>query len=328
MSVDTLVELVSKHLPLLHSGKVRDSFRVFGPNDGRWRLILVTDRRSIFDFKLGFVIPEIGEILNATNIFFRKKMTGAGIPHDMLACGAELDRYLPNALQNLPALQKRGMLVKELQMYPVECVARQYLTGSAWDMYSEEDSNQVLCGHILRRGLVNGSPLQSILFTPTTKAEKGHDIPLNVREVNREYPLLEDQALDLFSFVSDLIEKTNRFVWVDGKAEGGVDPDTGLFTWADEVGTFDSSRIWASNEYHKVWPGKVPASYDKENLRTWGREVGINKLDPLSDGDKEHVLGLTAPEEIIATARTRAFDFFFDLTGYSCADFQTCEMGI
>jgi phosphoribosylaminoimidazole-succinocarboxamide synthase len=326
MTVEELTALVSQCLEPIHSGKVRDTYRVFGPNGELWRLIIVTDRRSIFDFKLDFTVPGVGEILNATNIFFRRKMNEVNIAHDMIACGSGLDVFLPEELRNLPDLQKRGMLVKELQMYPVECVARNYLTGSGWDIYSNPKSQRLLCGHLLPQGLSNGSALDKMLFTPTTKATIGHDLPLDVGVVRHDYPTLGDDTLKLFNFVDEFVKKTNRFMWVDGKAEGGIDPDTGMFVWGDELGSFDSCRVWVTNEYRRVWPEKVPSSYDKEILRNWGREMGIKELDPTSDEDKKLVLSMKAPEEVIKTSRMRALEFFYSLTNLSCADFQRVKM--
>lgn len=325
MDVNELIELVSTHLEPLHSGKVRDSFRVFGPNRELWRLIIVTDRRSIFDFKLGFTVPQIGEILNVTNIFFRNEMDIHGIEHDMVAYGCAMDRFLPSDLR-IPDVQKRGMLVRELDMIPVECVARNYLTGTGLTQY--KNNKNFVCGQDLGSDLINGSPLQTITFTPTTKADKGHDLPMDVKEVFEAYPDLEGQTVQMFHLVDSVISQTKRFMWVDGKAEGGIDPVTGRFVWGDEIGTFDSSRIWVANEYNQKWPDSIPTSYDKQLLREWGKTEGIDGLDPENELHAKLVLELIAPENIIYQSRVRALEYFRSLSHYSCRDFQQNVMGI
>jgi phosphoribosylaminoimidazole-succinocarboxamide synthase len=325
MNTLELTKLVSKYLAPIHFGKVRDSFQV--PGDETLRLVITQDRRSIFDFKLGDVAPKIGEVLNATNIFFRLRMTEKGIPHDLVAFGSDIDKFLPNELRNIPDLHKRGLIVRELEMYPIECVQRKYLTGGGFDIYSNAANNRTLCGHILPEGLQNGSLLPSILFTPTTKAEMGHDLPMDFNVVRSDYPLLEEATRKLFHLVDSLVTKTNQFIWVDGKAEGGIDPLTGQFAWGDEVGTFDSSRIWRVCDYAK-WPEEMPKAYDKEELRQWGRSIGIHARNPLLDSDIEYVRGLRIPDDVQYRTKMRAFEYFRSISGYSLSEFQKRIMRI
>jgi phosphoribosylaminoimidazole-succinocarboxamide synthase len=325
--VPKLLEKVGTHLRHLHSGKVRESFRLRQKNGRKLRLVIVTDRRSIFDFKLGFEVEKVGMILNATNIYYRSQLDEAGIKHDLVASGTAIDSYLPEELRGDPELWKRAVVVYELDMLPVEIVVRNYLTGTGHGQYKAEDG--VVCGQQLPPGLRDGSKLPGLLYTPTTKALVGHDKPLSVDEVDVRYPYLRAKAFELFGLVRADVERLDRFIWVDGKAEGGIDPLTGEFVWGDEIGTPDACRIWRKAEYDKCWPqGKLPSPFDKELVRNWGRAYGIDKFIPENPEHQQYVRGLRPTRDELYRMMLRNFEFFDQTKFLTYEAFQHLRMGI
>ncbi len=327
--VERLIRLVRRNLPHLHSGKVRESFQLPSVGNTRMRLVIVTDRRSIFDFKLGFVVPGVGMVLNATNIYYRSLLDNAGIKHDLIASGVAIDEHLKSSpkLCGIPELWKRAIVVRELEMIPVECIARNYLTGSGWEQY--EEHNGIVCGHQLPPGLLNGSKLPEFICTPSTKALVGHDMPIPIQDFRVDYPAyLEEKTLEVMGLVRDDVQHLGTFICADGKAEGGIDPESGEFRWGDEIGTPDACRVWNTAEYREAWPAKLPSPYDKELIRNWGRELGVHKLDPKSPKDQRYVRALRPSEDQIYPMGLRYLNYFFRTKHMTLVEYQNERMGI
>ena len=312
---------VLSELLLLNRGKVRDLY-----NLGNDRLLMVaTDGISIFDCVLNALIPQKGRILTALSHFWLKHLENHGIPTHLIAAGAAIDEYLPAALRNDPDLQSRSMVVRRLEMRPIEFVVRGFLTGSGLKSYRK---TQTVCGHRLPQGLEDGDELPRVLDTPTTKAAAGHDEALDAAMVRMQYPEESYWAMAIYEIIA-------RYAWASGiifadtKLEFGVD-GKGVMRLGDEVGTGDSSRWWSERawrETRKKDPRKAPHPFDKQLVRALGIEEGIDKLDPAIP---EHVAlvhqrdpGL--PEDLIA-ATTHTYRYiFWRLTGYTLEQYLMKE---
>ncbi len=256
------------------------------------------------------------------------------MPHledDMIAFGEDIDGYLQNdGLQGDPMLQKCAVIVRELPMIPRECVVRGHLTGSA---YKANVAGELVCGHdIGMRDMQEGTILMPPIFTPTTKAESGHDLPLDYREVEAEYPGLGELSVRIFEFFYKRA-RNKGIITADTKLEFAYRqlavPRRKIFILADEAFTPDSSRFWDIQEFDWAFTQKkLPPSLDKQPLRNWGKEVGIDKLDPESPDDLEFVASLPAPEEVINNMRQRMLDAFVRLHDVALGDFQRVNMDI
>lgn len=307
------VRLLGPHLENISVGKARSKWRI--PGHPGYILVFTSDRISIFDFVLGITIPDKGMVLNLLNIWWRTfaQITG-DMPSDLYACGRDIDRYFNNvpALRNNPWLQARAVVVKELQMLEYEFITRCYLTGSGYRDYVA--NNGVVCGHQLPSGLIDGSRLPHVLFTPSTKAVEGHDINTGYREVMVQYPEAAMRCVEITERASDLLEGAG-IILVDTKMEFGVD-ETGQLHLADELLTPDSTRFWKAVDYGFAHSqGKLPPSMDKEYVRDAGRGLGINKLDPQNPDHRAAVRSMTFPAEIITRTAQIYRTTFVELTG-------------
>ena len=323
--------LAAAGLPRLHQGKVRDTFAL--PGDDLHLLLVATDRLSIFDFVLGAEVPDKGAVLTALTVFWMTRIL-KGRPHHLVAFGRGLNAHLPPALHDEPLLLTRGMIVKKLSMLPVECVVRGYLTGSG--LLSYQTSGQV-CGHVLPAGLHDGSRLPSPLFTPTTKAETGHDEAWDAAQVGAQFGTgLEEESLAVFREIGDYAQ-TRGILLADTKFEFG----RGLVL-GDEVATPDSSRFWDKEEWEKaVALGRSPQGYDKQPVREWGKGIqtpfldsaglpltGLQKLDCEDDAQVAFVAQTAVPEAVLAATTARYRAIFERLTGQSLERFQKDVMGL
>jgi len=236
-----------------YSGKVRDLYvsKVF-PNKV---LMVASDRVSAFDHVLEPGIPGKGALLTELSLWWFEQLDG-----------------VPNHLvqpQEIPAeVAGRAMLAKELDMYPVECVVRGYLSGSGWVEYQESQS---VCGIALPAGLNDGDRLPEPIYTPAWKAPMGeHDENITfertIELVGEEAAVaLRDLSLLIFARASAIAE-AKGVILADTKFEFGMDEETGLLTLADEVLTSDSSRYWDAALYET---GERTASFDKQIVRNW-----------------------------------------------------------
>ncbi|HWR86760.1 MAG TPA: phosphoribosylaminoimidazolesuccinocarboxamide synthase [Rhodoglobus sp.] len=233
----------------VYSGKVRDLYR---DADRPGQVLMVaSDRVSAFDHVLEPGIPDKGRLLTELSTWW---------------FGQLLD--IPNHLvdpQDVPAeFEGRGMLVRELDMHPVECVVRGYLTGSGWKEYQQ---TQAVCGVPLPAGLRDGDRLPEPIFTPAYKAPQGeHDENISFERVVALTDLdtaqqLRDRSLEIFAIASGIAESRGVLL-ADTKFEFGDDPETGQLTLADEVLTSDSSRYWDADAPRGT-------SFDKQIVRDW-----------------------------------------------------------
>ncbi|MEN9558124.1 MAG: hypothetical protein RL141_493 [Candidatus Parcubacteria bacterium] len=310
-------------LQRLYQGKVRDTYEL--PDHPGYLLVVASDRLSIFDFVLPAAVPQKGSVLTALNHFWRTQVIKDAFPHDFVAAGAEIDEYLPEALHGDASLQARATVVEKLTMLPVEAIARGYLTGSGWNQYGND---QRICGQYLPSGLLDGSALPYPLFTPTTKAEEGHDEAISADSVVEEFGIgIERNTLGLYTLAATFAA-SRGIILADTKLEFGRTND-GVLCLGDEVFTPDSSRFWDLGEWQKVrGGGKSPNPFDKQLVRNWGKEIGIHRLDPKIPEDVAWVHGQTVPEDLLART-TRLYRYiFWRLTGNKLEDYQQEEMDI
>lgn len=234
----------------VHSGKVRDLYRL---PDGNL-LMVASDRISAYDFVLETPIPDKGEILTRMSLWWFQQLEGIVANHVVST--------------DVPAeVAGRAVVCRSLDMFPVECVARGYLTGSGLREYA--DSGEV-CGIALPSGLVDGSRLEAPIFTPATKAELGdHDENVSYDAVvaavgAEDAATLRDLTLAVYGRAEE-IARERGIILADTKFEFGRGPD-GAVVLADEVLTPDSSRFWPADKWQ---PGRSQPSYDKDVIRKW-----------------------------------------------------------
>ncbi|MDQ1579785.1 MAG: hypothetical protein QOD05_560 [Microbacteriaceae bacterium] len=255
----------------IYSGKVRDLYvpdGASGLSDAPAVLVVASDRVSAFDHVLEPGIPGKGELLTTLSLWWFDRLTG--VPNHLIAdhrlVGGEVIDEIPDAVAG------RAMLVKPLDMYPIECVVRGYLTGSGWVEYQ---ASQSVCGIALPAGLQNGDRLPEPIYTPAWKAPLGqHDenIPFErtVELVGAGAAAeLRDLSLEIYARASAIAEARGVII-ADTKFEFGADRSTGVTTLADEVLTSDSSRYWdAAAHASGTTPDERMASFDKQIVRNW-----------------------------------------------------------
>jgi phosphoribosylaminoimidazole-succinocarboxamide synthase len=262
-------------LPVFVHGKVRDTYDL-----GEVLLIVATDRISAFDVVLPCGIPDKGLILNKLSTFWFELIKRI-MPNHMvepLENVKRLDDFIaPKKRFKYPDyLVGRSMLVKKLARINIECVIRGYLAGSAWEEYKKTGS---VCGYPLPKGLLESQELPEPLFTPTTKAEKGHDKPLTMNEMKEVVDAtladeLRSASLAIYNYARDYA-KTKGIIIADTKMEFGLNGNKLILI--DELLTPDSSRFW-DVELYTV--GQSQPSYDKQPVRDWLANSGWNKEPP------------------------------------------------
>jgi phosphoribosylaminoimidazole-succinocarboxamide synthase len=270
-------------LPKIGRGKVRDIYAV---GDDRL-LLLTTDRISAFDVVMGETIPMKGAVLTQISAFWFDKLAGM-VPHHMITADADaIIREVPALKAHRPDIMGRAMLCRRTTVFPIECVIRGYLSGSAWKEYA---AHGTLAGEELPAGLVESAKLEPAIFSPATKAETGHDENITVsrmREVvGREVAdTLERMARDIYA-LGESESRARGIIIADTKFEFGRDSN-GRIILIDEVMTPDSSRFWAVDAYR---PGRPQPSFDKQPLRDYldaerraGRWNGEAPAPPLPD---------------------------------------------
>ena len=275
------------------SGKVRDVYDL-----GDKLLMVVTDRISAFDVILPCGVPDKGKVLNQFSLFW---MEFLGVKNHLIT--ANVDEY-PAELQGVKEdLRGRSMLVKKVNMLPVECIARGYLTGSGWKEYQKQGT---VNGEKLRAGYENASKLDEVLFTPTTKAEIGdHDEAIDFAATEKlvgaaTAKLLKDATISLYTRAADYALK-HGIIIADTKFEFGADADGSLIL-ADEALTPDSSRFWPQASYAV---GKNPPSLDKQYVRDWLDSINFNHQPP----------GPVLPDDVIARTREIYVKAYEELSG-------------
>ncbi|MBS1849729.1 MAG: phosphoribosylaminoimidazolesuccinocarboxamide synthase [Acidobacteria bacterium] len=256
-------------LKLRASGKVRD---VYDASDSQL-LFIATDRISAFDYVLATGIPHKGQVLTQISLFwfdFLKEV----VPNHLVT--ADVTQFPASIQKYADQLRGRSMLVKRAEMFPVECVVRGYISGSAWKEYKAGGS---VCGIKLPPGLKESDKLPEPLFTPSTKATTGHDENISFDAVVNMIGAdlagkLRDLSLAVYSKAADYA-RGRGIIIADTKFEFGQ-TDSGI-TLADEVLTPDSSRFWPADKYQ---PGRAQESYDKQYVRDYLEEIRWNKQPP------------------------------------------------
>jgi phosphoribosylaminoimidazole-succinocarboxamide synthase len=256
-------------LELHASGKVRDVYNL----DTDHLLFVATDRISAFDYVLATGIPHKGRVLTQISLFWFDFLMDI-VPNHFVT--ADVNLY-PAAISNhADELRGRSMMVMRAEMFPVECVARGYLSGSGWKEYK---ATGTVCGIRLPTGLKESDELPEPIFTPATKATTGHDINISFEEMCKLVDpglsrQLRDITLRIYKKAADYARQRGIII-ADTKFEFGQTAQG--ITLADEVLTPDSSRFWPADTYQ---PGKAQDSYDKQYVRDYLEEIRWNKQPP------------------------------------------------
>ncbi len=276
-------------LPLFIRGKVRDSYEL-----GENLLIIATDRISTFDIVMPTPIPDKGKVLNQLSAFWFEKTSNI-IPNHLVEAvydTSRLNSYLLAGEKNdFPDyLSGRSMVVRKAERINIEWVLRGYLSGSAWAEYKKSGTIQ---GIPMPPGMQESQELPETFFTPTTKAETGHDMPMtmdDVREMVGEAITeeMKEKSLAVYTFARKYARERGIII-ADTKMEFGL--DNGKLMIIDELLTPDSSRFWDAAQY-KV--GQPQPSYDKQPVRDWLVEAGWNKEPPTPELTPEVVKATTA----------------------------------
>ncbi len=263
------------------SGKVRELYAL----DDERLLLVASDRISTFDVILPTEIPDKGRVLTGLSGFWFAR-TKDVVPNHLLALRDD----------------GRSTECRKLEMLPIECVVRGYLSGSGWKDYKGTGE---VCGHKLPEGLIESQQLPEPIFTPATKAQSGHDENIDraaaVELVGEaRFDTVEAVALELYRFVSEYARERG-IILADTKLEFGVDQD-GNLVLGDEAFTPDSSRFWPADEYT---PGGTPPSFDKQFVRDYCESLGWDKTYP----------GPELPDDVVTGTRARYIEAFEQLTG-------------
>jgi len=289
-----LLESAIPGLPAPKRGKVRDLYDL-----GDCLLLVATDRISAFDVVMPNGIPDKGRILNSLSVFWFGLLDG--VPNHLIT--ADVEQY-PAALQAVKEdLRGRSMLVKKVAIIPFECIVRGYLTGSGWKEYQKAGT---VNGLSLRPGYQNASKLDTVLFTPSTKAELGqHDMPVTAGELEQALGVdrarvLAERSVGCYSKAADHAAACGIII-ADTKFEFGED-EQGRLVLADEVLTPDSSRFWPRESYAV---GSNPPSLDKQFVRDWLDSVAFNHQPPAP----------VLPDEVVAKTRAKYVEAYETLTG-------------
>ncbi|MBA7660498.1 Phosphoribosylaminoimidazole-succinocarboxamide synthase [subsurface metagenome] len=287
-------------LPLFFRGKVRDTY-----NLENLLLMVATDRISAFDSVLPCGIPDKGLVLNQLSIFWFRQTQNLAPNHliESIDDVHHLDSYL-TAESRFPYpsyLIGRSMVVKKVKRVPVECVVRGYLAGSGWEEYQQYGT---VSGIPLAKGLKQSQELAKPIFTPTTKADSGHDEPISMDKMKKMVGKtvaeeLAEKSLTIYNFAREYA-RARGIIIADTKMEFGLDDDRLILI--DELLTPDSSRFWEAELYKA---GQSQPSYDKQPVRDWLIESGWNKEPPAP----------TLPPEVIEATTERYQQAYERLTG-------------
>ncbi|HDD35630.1 MAG TPA: phosphoribosylaminoimidazolesuccinocarboxamide synthase [Candidatus Desulfofervidus auxilii] len=270
-----------------HQGKVRDIYDL-----GKYLLIVATDRISAFDVVMREPIPDKGYVLTQISLYWFKKFNS--LPHHLLT--AEVSEYPSICQKYAKILEGRSMLVKKAKPLPIECIVRGYLAGSAFKEYKK---NKSICGIKLPDGMKEAEKLPEPIFTPSTKAKKGHDINISFEEMinilgDKELAeKIREISFGIYKEAADIALKKGIII-ADTKFEFGFDENNELIL-IDELLTPDSSRFWPKDEYE---PGHSQPSFDKQYLRDYLENIGWNKKPPPPP----------LPKEVINKTREKYFE--------------------
>jgi len=290
----TIGNIEIKGLKKIKTGKVREVFET-GDN----LLIVTTDRISAFDYVLPSLIPYKGILLNQISLFWFNYLNQKIKNHIVQS---DFDKF-PDELKNYEEiLRGRSVMVKKLDILPVECIVRGYITGSAWNEYLETGK---VGDEKLPAGLEFCSKFPEPIFTPTTKESEGHDMPLSFKEAAEKFgkeimELIKEKSIDIYKSAADYAINKGIII-ADTKFEFGL-AENGDLILADEVLTPDSSRFWFKDDYVV---GKNQKSFDKQFLRDYLLS---------SDWDRNSVPP-ELPEEIISKTSERYITAYENIVG-------------
>ncbi len=276
------------NLPRISSGKVREIYEA----PDRSLLLVASDRISTYDAVHPTPIPDKGKVLTGLSAFWFER-TADIVPGHMLS----VTDGVPDEARG------RGMLVRRLEMLPVEFVVRGYITGSGWKDYQQTGA---VSGIELPAGLRESDQLPEPIFTPSTKAATGHDEAIDFDgavELIGDRQLAErarDASLTLYSFAAEHARERG-IILADTKFELGLDAD-GTLTLGDEVCTPDSSRFWPADQYE---PGRSQPSFDKQYVRDWASSTGWDRNPPAPD----------IPDDVVARTREKYVEAYERITG-------------
>jgi phosphoribosylaminoimidazole-succinocarboxamide synthase len=281
-------------LELHASGKVRDVYNL----DADHLLFVATDRISAFDYVLATGIPHKGRVLTQISLFWFDFLKDIVSNHFVTA---DVSRYPAAVRTHADELRGRSMMVMRAEMFPVECVARGYLSGSGWKEYK---TTGTVCGIKLPAGLKESDQLPEPIFTPATKATTGHDINISYEDMCKLVDpglsrKLRDITLQIYKKAADYARQRGIII-ADTKFEFGQTAKG--ITLADEVLTPDSSRFWPVDSYQ---PGKVQDSYDKQYVRDYLEEIRWNKQPPAP----------ALPQEVARRTSEKYLEAYRQLTG-------------
>ncbi|MEC4676310.1 MAG: phosphoribosylaminoimidazolesuccinocarboxamide synthase [Nitrospirota bacterium] len=288
-----ILEADLPELEFSRRGKVRDIYDM-----GDSLLLIASDRISAFDVVLPSGIPGKGRLLTMISIYWFRQMEEI-IRNHLIA--TDVNEYPEKCHKYREQLEGRSMLVKKAQPLPVECIVRGYLSGSGWKEYSKSGT---VCGIKLPAGLKESSRLDYPIFTPSTKAEKGHDINISFEEaagiVGRDMAeKLKDVSLKIYSKAVGMAAKKGVII-ADTKFEFGICDNELILI--DEILTPDSSRFWSIDTYE---PGKAQDSYDKQIIRDYLLTLDWNQTYP----------GPKLPEDIVRKTQERYEEIYRIVTG-------------
>jgi phosphoribosylaminoimidazole-succinocarboxamide synthase len=273
----------------LGSGKVRELYAL----DDQRLLLVASDRISTFDVVLPTAIPDKGRVLTGLSGFWFARTTGI-CPNHLLALRPD----------------GRSTECRRLEMLPIECVVRGYLSGSGWKDYGKTG---LVCGHRLPTGLRESDRLPEPIFTPATKATSGHDENITGAQAAalvgaERFAEAERLSIALYRFAAAFALERGIII-ADTKFEFGVDRE-GRLVLGDEALTPDSSRFWPADQYA---PGGPQPSYDKQYVRDYCEKIGWGKTYP----------GPDLPDDVVAGTRRRYVEAFEQLTGLRFDDYRT-----
>jgi phosphoribosylaminoimidazole-succinocarboxamide synthase len=295
MSAATVLQTSLPDLKLTRRGKVRDVYEV----DDQSLLIVATDRISAFDCVLPTPIQRKGEVLTALSEFWFEQLAHVVRNHLITT---DVSQMPDTVRRHAEELQGRSMLVRRAEVFPVECVVRGYLVGSGWKDYLRTGE---VCGHKLPEGLQESAELPEPLFTPSTKAEHGHDMNISEAEVEQTLgaettTLLRTTSLRLYNEARNYA-RNRGIIIADTKFEFGRD-ENGEILLVDEVLTPDSSRFWPLEAYV---PGKSQPSFDKQFVRDYLETLDWDKQPPAP----------AIPDEVAKATTARYLEAYRLLTG-------------
>lgn len=288
-----IMETNFNDIKLVRRGKVRDVYEVED-----YLLIVATDRVSAFDVVLLNGIPDKGKVLTQISLYWFGQMEDI-IENHIVATDVKDYPQILHKYKDI--LEGRSMLVKRARPMPVECIVRGYLSGSGWKEYKEKGT---VCGIKLPEGLVESSRLDEPIFTPSTKAEEGHDINISFDEMKKIVcdeiaERLKDSALSVYKKAREMAEKKGIII-ADTKMEFGMYNDELILI--DELLTPDSSRFWSIKDYQ---PGRGQDSFDKQIVRDYLLTLDWNQTYP----------GPVLPDDIIAKTAARYREILEIITG-------------